>query len=142
LSGFNLTLPFRFNHFDFSSRSDPSGRALENNMENLFPEIPAESAGLLALGVALGENVAFGVVSGRTAAAQGSKRPIQHSALCGVRVQTRCDQVSDIEPDLNHRVQNDQQTRREFAVAIRYPGLACVGCQVRSRRMEKMPAIR
>ena len=59
LSGFNLTLPFRFNHFDFSSRSDPSGRALENNMENLFPEIPAESAGLLALGVALGENVAF-----------------------------------------------------------------------------------
>jgi hypothetical protein len=37
-------------------------------MENLFPEIPAESAGLLTLGVALGENVAFGVVSGRTAA--------------------------------------------------------------------------
>jgi hypothetical protein len=59
LSGFNLTLPFRFNHFDFSSRSDPSGRAPENDMENLFPEIPAESAGLLALGVALGENVAF-----------------------------------------------------------------------------------
>jgi hypothetical protein len=41
-------------------------------MENLFPEIPAESAGLLTLGVALGENVAFGVVSGRTAAAQAA----------------------------------------------------------------------
>jgi hypothetical protein len=37
--------------------------------------------------------------------------------------------VSDIEPDLNHLVQNDQQTRREFAVASRYPGLACNGCQ-------------
>jgi hypothetical protein len=41
-------------------------------MENLFPEIPAESAGLLTLGIALGENVAFGVVSGRTAAAQAA----------------------------------------------------------------------
>ena len=41
-------------------------------MENLFPEIPAESAGLLTLGVALGENVAFGMVSGRTAAAQAA----------------------------------------------------------------------
>ena len=41
-------------------------------MENLFPEIPAESAGLLTLGVALGENVAFGLVSGRTAAAQAA----------------------------------------------------------------------
>jgi hypothetical protein len=50
--------------------------------------------------------------------------------------------VSDIEPDLNHLVQNDQQMRREFAVASRYPGLASVGCQVKSRRMEKMPAIR
>jgi hypothetical protein len=41
-------------------------------MENPFPEIPAETAGLLTLGVALGENVAFGVVSGRTAAAQAA----------------------------------------------------------------------
>jgi hypothetical protein len=45
---------------------------LENKMENPFPEIPAEDAGLLTLGVALGENVAFGLVSGRTAAAQAS----------------------------------------------------------------------
>ena len=41
-------------------------------MENPFPEIPAESAGLLTLGVALGENHAFGVMSGRTAAAQAA----------------------------------------------------------------------
>jgi hypothetical protein len=41
-------------------------------MENPFPEIPAESAGLLTLGVALGENLAFGMVSGRTAAAQAA----------------------------------------------------------------------
>jgi hypothetical protein len=41
-------------------------------MENLFSEIPAESAGLLTLGVALGENAAFCVVSGRTAAAQAA----------------------------------------------------------------------
>lgn len=41
-------------------------------MENPFPEIPAETAGLLTLGVALGENVAFAMVSGRTAAAQAA----------------------------------------------------------------------
>jgi len=41
-------------------------------MENPFPEIPTERAGLLTLGVALGENFAFGMVSGRTAAAQAA----------------------------------------------------------------------
>lgn len=41
-------------------------------MENSFPEIPRENAGLLTLGVALGENLAFGTVSGRTAAAQAA----------------------------------------------------------------------
>jgi hypothetical protein len=45
---------------------------LEIDMENPFPEIPADRAGLLTLGVALGENFAFGVVSGRTAAAQAA----------------------------------------------------------------------
>jgi hypothetical protein len=41
-------------------------------MDNSFPELPRESAGLLTLGVALGENLAFGTVSGRTAAAQAA----------------------------------------------------------------------
>jgi hypothetical protein len=111
-------------------------------MENLFPEIPAESAGLLTLGVALGENVAFGVVSGRTAAAQGSKRPIQHSALCGVRVQTQCDQVSAMEPDLNHLVQNDRQMRRAFPVASRSPRARLRWLPGKVQAMEKTPAIR
>src|ERR1044072_1407022 len=41
-------------------------------MDHSFPEIPAEVAGMVDLGIALGENHAFGVVSGRTAAAQAA----------------------------------------------------------------------
>ncbi len=45
---------------------------METKMGHSLPEIPAELAGLLDLGIALGENHAFGVVSGRTAAAQAA----------------------------------------------------------------------
>jgi len=41
-------------------------------MECPYPEVPAEKAGTLNLGVALGENVAFGLVSGRSMAAQAA----------------------------------------------------------------------
>jgi len=41
-------------------------------MDHSFQDVPAEIAGLLDLGIALGQNHAFGVISGRTSAAQAA----------------------------------------------------------------------
>jgi hypothetical protein len=42
------------------------------DMENLDTSLPADAAGLLDLGVVLGESMTFGLVAGRTAAARAA----------------------------------------------------------------------
>jgi hypothetical protein len=48
--------------------------------------------------------------------------PSSIQPYAGSGVQTWCDQVSDIEPDLNHLGQNDQQTRRDLRWRADIPG--------------------
>ena len=48
--------------------------------EDFLSELPAESAALLDLGVALGQNHAFGLIAGRCSAAQAGYQPAEPRA--------------------------------------------------------------